>query len=96
MQSPFTFGKYGQSGVEISSLFPKLTRVADDLCVVRSMHTNVPNHEPSLLMASGEALANCPGRRWAPGCSTASAPRIRTCPASWSVPAMESSTSSNG
>ncbi len=61
MQSPFTFGKYGQSGMEISSLFPRLTECADDLCVVRSMHTNVPNHEPSLLvMTSGEAQPTRP------------------------------------
>lgn len=50
MQSPFKFAKHGQSGIEISEIFPHIARHADDLCVVRSMHTNVPNHEPSLLM----------------------------------------------
>jgi len=50
MGSPFRFDKYGQSGLEISEIFPHLSRHADDLCVIRSMHTNVPNHEPSLLM----------------------------------------------
>jgi hypothetical protein len=34
----------------MSELLPNLGRVADDLCVLRSMHTNVPNHEPGLLM----------------------------------------------
>src|SRR5262245_23399289 len=50
LQSPFTFSKHGHSGLEISELFPHIARHADDLCVIRSMHTNVPNHEPSLLM----------------------------------------------
>src|SRR3982751_6012131 len=40
MKSPFAFKKYGQSGLEISSLFPHTARFADDLCVIRSMHTD--------------------------------------------------------
>jgi hypothetical protein len=50
MRSPFRFVRSGQSGLEISEIFPHIARHADDLCVIRSMHTNVPNHEPSLLM----------------------------------------------
>ena len=54
MASPFKFSQHGQSGVVMSELFPRLSRHADDLCVVRSMHTDVPNHEPGLLiMQSG-------------------------------------------
>ena len=48
--SRFKFKKYGQSGIEISELFKELGPHADDLCVIRSMHTDVPNHEPSLMM----------------------------------------------
>ncbi len=48
--SPFPFQKHGQSGLEISSLFPHVARMADELCVIRSMHGDVPNHEPSLLL----------------------------------------------
>jgi hypothetical protein len=48
--SPFKFSRCGQSGLEISDAFPKLRGLADDLCVIRSLHTEVPNHEPSLLM----------------------------------------------
>ncbi len=55
MMSPFKFSKHGNSGLEISEIFPNIAECADDLCVLRSMHTNVPNHEPSLLMMnSGE------------------------------------------
>ncbi len=50
MQSPFAFKKYGQSGLEVSELFPHVGGCIDDICVIRSMYTNVPNHEPSLLM----------------------------------------------
>lgn len=54
--SPFRFNKYGQSGLEVSELFENVARHADDLCVIRSMHADVPNHEPSLLlMNTGEA-----------------------------------------
>jgi hypothetical protein len=50
MRSPFKFRKYGQSGLEISELFEQTARHADDLCVIRSMKAEVPNHEPSLML----------------------------------------------
>ena len=49
LPSPFRFRKYGQSGIEVSDLFPNVGNCIDDISVVRSMHANVPNHEPSLL-----------------------------------------------
>lgn len=61
MMSPFRFNHCGQSGLEISEIFPKLGTHADKLCVIRSMHTNIPNHEPSLLMmTSGETQPTRP------------------------------------
>ena len=50
MRSPFTFKKYGQCGMEVSELFPHVGACADDICFIRSMHTDIPNHEPSMLM----------------------------------------------
>lgn len=50
MPSPFAFSAHGQSGVVMSELFPNLARHADDLCVIRSMYTDQPNHEPGLLI----------------------------------------------
>lgn len=50
MPSPFKFQPHGESGVIMSELFPHLSYCADDLCVIRSMHTDVPNHEPGLLL----------------------------------------------
>lgn len=48
--SPFRFQPQGQSGVVMSELFPHMAKCADDLCVIRSMHTDVPNHEPGLII----------------------------------------------
>ena len=50
MPSPFRFTPSGESGVEVSELFPHLARHIDEICVLRSMHTDVPNHEPGLMM----------------------------------------------
>ena len=49
MPSPFKFSRHGESGLEFSESVPNLARLADDVCIVRSMHTDVPNHEPALL-----------------------------------------------
>src|SRR5882724_12820137 len=39
MRSPFTFKKYGQSGTEVSEIFPKVGAMIDDFCVIRSTYT---------------------------------------------------------
>ena len=54
--SMFKWAKYGKSGLEVSELFKHTAQMADDLCVIRSMRADVPNHEPSLLLMNcGEA-----------------------------------------
>jgi len=50
MGSPFSFARHGQSGIEVSETLPEMAKIIDRCCVVRSMHTDVPNHEPALLM----------------------------------------------
>ena len=56
MQSPYKFQEYGQSGIEVSELFKHTAENVDDMCIIRSMQANVPNHEPSLLLMNcGEA-----------------------------------------
>jgi hypothetical protein len=61
LASPFKFEKYGKSGLEISELFSNVAQHADDICVIRSMHADVPNHEPSLgLMNCGESRLHRP------------------------------------
>lgn len=59
--SPFPFKKHGESGLEISSLFPNVARFADDLCVIRSMYADTPTHSPGILqMNSGSIVTGRP------------------------------------
>ncbi|MBC8101117.1 MAG: DUF1501 domain-containing protein [Cytophagales bacterium] len=48
--SPFGFQKHGKSGIEVSEIFPQVAKHVDDMVVIRSLHADVPNHEPSLLL----------------------------------------------
>jgi hypothetical protein len=58
--SPWKFSKHGQCGTEVSELLPHLATVVDDIAVVRSMHTDINGHEPSIwFMNTGKAQ---PGR----------------------------------
>src|SRR5437773_4131972 len=50
MRSPFTFKPYGKSGIPVSELFARTAQHIDDIAVIRSMHADVPNHEPSLML----------------------------------------------
>ncbi len=52
MKSPFKFKKYGQSGIEVSDIFPHLAERIDDVCVIRSMYTDRPNHGPGVCSVS--------------------------------------------
>jgi hypothetical protein len=47
--SPFSFAQHGESGLWISELFPHLAQHADELCIVRSMQTDLPNHSQAFL-----------------------------------------------
>jgi len=61
LPSPFTFKPYGRSGLEISEIFARTAAHADDLCVVRSMYANTPNHEQSMrLMNCGDERLSRP------------------------------------
>ena len=61
LKSPFAFIRQGKSGIEVSEIFPKLGRQIDDICVIRSMHVERPNHEPSLFMFNcGHSLSGHP------------------------------------
>ncbi|MCH5374091.1 MAG: DUF1501 domain-containing protein, partial [Planctomycetes bacterium] len=56
----FSFARYGQSGVELSEMLPHLSKVVDDIAVVKSVHTDLFNHAPAqLFMNTGSGL---PGR----------------------------------
>src|SRR5579884_1968633 len=61
-RAPFCeFRKWGQSGQEISTLFPHIAGIADDICIVRSLHTEQINHDPAhAFMNSGSQLKGRP------------------------------------
>ena len=55
LASPWEFTRHGRSGLPVSSLFPCVARCADDLCVIRSMWTDVPAHEEATkIMTTGD------------------------------------------
>jgi Protein of unknown function (DUF1501) len=61
LPSPYTFRKYGESGLDVSEIFPKTAEHADELCVIRSMYANTPNHEQSMrLMNCGDERLSRP------------------------------------
>ena len=54
LKSPFAFNPAGNSGIEISELFPNLAKHADDLCLLNSLHCDLPNHpQASVQMHTG-------------------------------------------
>ncbi|MGE3315029.1 MAG: DUF1501 domain-containing protein [Planctomycetaceae bacterium] len=58
--SPWKFRKYGQAGTDVSELLPHFSQIVDDVCVVRSMHTDINGHESSIwYMNTGKSQ---PGR----------------------------------
>src|SRR5207302_2254818 len=61
-RGPFVeFAKYGESGQEMSSLFPHIQTIADDICIIRSMVTEQINHDPAqAFMNSGSILKGRP------------------------------------
>ncbi len=50
LPSPLAFNRCGRSGIEVSETLPHLGSVIDECAVIRSLHTDVPNHEPGLLL----------------------------------------------
>jgi len=61
MGSPRTFKQYGRSGMHFSDLLPGIATHADDICMVRSMHTEPFNHHPAtIMMNSGFARMGRP------------------------------------
>ena len=55
------FKRWGKSGQEISELFPRIGGIADDICIVRSMHTEQINHDPAhAFMNAGSQIKGRP------------------------------------
>jgi hypothetical protein len=57
----FKFAKHGQSGQEISEILPQTAKIADEICIVRSMHTDQINHDPAhTVMNTGTSISGRP------------------------------------
>jgi len=56
LPSSFKFQRRGESGVPVSELLPQLAQHIDDICVLRSMHTDNPNHGPALLLMNNGTI----------------------------------------
>jgi hypothetical protein len=61
MRPQFEFQRWGESGQEITTLFPHMGSIADDICIIRSMHTEQINHDPAhTFMNTGTAISGRP------------------------------------
>ncbi|MBX2916117.1 MAG: DUF1501 domain-containing protein [Cyclobacteriaceae bacterium] len=59
--SYFKFNQYGKSGAWVSELFPNIAKVVDDICFIKTMHTEAINHDPALtFMQTGAQQGNRP------------------------------------
>jgi hypothetical protein len=59
--SYYGFQQHGQSGAWVSDIFPHMAKIVDDLCIIRSMHTEAINHDPALtFFQSGAQVGNRP------------------------------------
>ena len=59
--SVFKFARHGQSGATVSELLPHTAKIADDLCFIKSMHTEAINHDPAItFFQTGHQLAGRP------------------------------------
>jgi hypothetical protein len=57
----FKFQQYGKSGAWVSELFPNMAKIADELCFIKTMHTEAINHDPALtFMQTGAQQGNRP------------------------------------
>ncbi|MCI0363274.1 MAG: DUF1501 domain-containing protein, partial [Phycisphaerales bacterium] len=61
MKSPFQFKQYGRNGTWVSELFPHMAEIIDELCIIRSMQSDIPNHGPGMtMMNTGQSRVGRP------------------------------------
>ena len=76
MKSPFKFSKHGESGLDVSDLPWSMAKFADDLCVIRSLHTDTAAHASGCLQMNTGSVLRALARPWL---SYGSAARPRIC-----------------
>ena len=75
----FRFAQHGQSGALVSELLPHTASVADELCFIKSMHTEAINHDPAVTFFQTGAQLAGPAQHRRLGLATAWAARTTTC-----------------
>jgi hypothetical protein len=61
LASPYRFARHGRSGQELTELLPHTAGIADEIAIIRSMHTDAFNHDPAVtFMTTGATLAGRP------------------------------------
>jgi hypothetical protein len=58
LASPFRYAPQGQSGIEVSELLPQFSQCIDDVCVLRAVYTDNPNHGPALLLMNNGTITS--------------------------------------
>ncbi len=56
LECPFKYSRHGESGLEVSELLPNVSKHADELCILRSVYTDNPNHGPALLLMNNGSI----------------------------------------
>ena len=62
--SLFKFAQHGQSGAWVSALMPHTAKIVDELCFIRSMHTEAINHDPAITFFQTGAQIAGPAQHW--------------------------------
>ena len=87
----FKFKRFGQHGTWVSDALPHVSQIVDDICIVKSVHTEAINHDPAITFINTgvqqpviiPVLMNDTdpdNLRWAPGSATDSVAPTKTCP----------------
>ncbi len=84
LASAFRFAQHGKSGAWLSELLPHTAKIADELCIIRSMHTEAINHDPGHHLHPDRLAATRPAFDRRRGSATAWAEKPTTCRRSWS------------
>ncbi len=80
--STFKFGQHGKSGTLISELLPQTAKIVDEICIIKSMHTEAINHDPAItFFQTGAQIAGRPSM--GPGSLTGWAQRAKIFLRSW-------------
>ena len=83
LNCPWKFRRYGESGIPVSDLFPRIGACVDELAIVRSMVSNFSEHTSCQLLHAHRQRPARPAQPWRLGHLRAGQRVARICPGSW-------------